>query len=341
MGLTYKDSGVDKEKGYEEVQIIKEIVKKTHGKEVLTGIGGFAGLFKPEISDMKEPVLVSGTDGVGTKIKLAMELDKHDTVGIDLVAMCVNDVLCQGAKPLFFLDYIATGSLKPAKMADLVRGVAEGCSQSECALIGGETAEMPGLYKENDYDLAGFAVGIVDRDKIIDGSGIKEGDVAISLSSSGVHSNGFSLVRAALDMANVKLSDKFEDTTVGERLLVPTRIYEKEISALLKEVEIKGIAHITGGGLYENVPRMLPENIGIEFDIKESEIDSVFKAIQKWGNVETKEMFSTFNMGIGMVVVVDAKDVDKSIEILQKIDPKAKQCGVCKKTETSVKINLK
>ncbi|MBS6926943.1 MAG: phosphoribosylformylglycinamidine cyclo-ligase [Finegoldia magna] len=341
MGLTYKDSGVDKEKGYEEVQIIKEIVKKTHGKEVLTGIGGFAGLFKPEISDMKEPVLVSGTDGVGTKIKLAMELDKHDTVGIDLVAMCVNDVLCQGAKPLFFLDYIATGSLKPAKMADLVRGVAEGCSQSECALIGGETAEMPGLYKENDYDLAGFAVGIVDRDKIIDGSGIKEGDVAISLSSSGVHSNGFSLVRAALDMANVKLSDKFEDTTVGERLLVPTRIYEKEISALLKDVEIKGIAHITGGGLYENVPRMLPENIGIEFDIKESEIDSVFKAIQKWGNVETKEMFSTFNMGIGMVVVVDAKDVDKSLEILQKIDPKAKQCGVCKKTETSVKINLK
>ena len=340
MGLTYKDSGVDKEKGYEEVQIIKEIVKKTHGKEVLTGIGGFAGLFKPEISDMKEPVLVSGTDGVGTKIKLAMELDKHDTVGIDLVAMCVNDVLCQGAKPLFFLDYIATGSLKPAKMADLVRGVAEGCSQSECALIGGETAEMPGLYKENDYDLAGFAVGIVDRDKIIDGSGIKEGDVAISLSSSGVHSNGFSLVRAALDMANVKLSDKFEDTTVGERLLVPTRIYEKEISALLKEVQIKGIAHITGGGLYENVPRMLPENIGIEFDLKESENDPVFKAIQEWGNVETKEMFSTFNMGIGMVVVVDAKDVDKSLEILQKIDPKAKKCGVCKQTETKVAINL-
>ena len=340
MGLTYKDSGVDKEKGYEEVQIIKEIVKKTHGKEVLTGIGGFAGLFKPEISDMKEPVLVSGTDGVGTKIKLAMELDKHDTVGIDLVAMCVNDVLCQGAKPLFFLDYIATGSLKPEKMADLVRGVAEGCTQSECALIGGETAEMPGLYKENDYDLAGFAVGIVDREKIIDGSNIKEGDVAIALSSSGVHSNGFSLVRAALDVANVKLSDKFEDTTVGERLLVPTRIYEKEISALLKEVEIKGIAHITGGGLYENVPRMLPENIGIEFDLKESEIDSVFKAIQKWGNVETKEMFSTFNMGIGMVIVVDAKDVDKSLEILQKIDPKAKKCGVCKQTETKVAINL-
>ena len=340
MGLTYKDSGVDKEKGYEEVQIIKEIVKKTHGKEVLTGIGGFAGLFKPEISDMEEPVLVSGTDGVGTKIKLAMELDKHDTVGIDLVAMCVNDVLCQGAKPLFFLDYIATGSLKPEKMADLVRGVAEGCTQSECALIGGETAEMPGLYKENDYDLAGFAVGIVDREKIIDGSNIKEGDVAISLSSSGVHSNGFSLVRAALDRANVKLSDKFEDTTVGERLLVPTRIYEKEISALLKEVQIKGIAHITGGGLYENVPRMLPENIGIEFDLKESEIDPVFKAIQEWGNVETKEMFSTFNMGIGMVVVVDAKDVDKSLEILQKIDQKAKKCGVCKQTETKVAINL-
>ncbi len=341
MGLTYKDSGVDKEKGYEEVQIIKEIVKKTHGKEVLTGIGGFAGLFQPDISDMKEPVLVSGTDGVGTKLKLAMELDKHDTVGIDLVAMCVNDILCQGAKPLFFLDYIATGKLEPEKMKDLVTGVADGCSQSSCALIGGETAEMPGLYGENDYDLAGFAVGIIDREKIINGSTIEEGDVAISLSSSGVHSNGFSLVRAALQRANVKLSDQFENTTVGERLLVPTKIYAREISALQKEVNIKGIAHITGGGLYENVPRMLPDDIGIEFDIEEENIDQIFKSIQQWGDVDTDEMFSTFNMGTGMVIVVAQEDLEKSLQILQEIDPKAKKCGVCKKSDEKVKINLK
>ena len=336
MGLTYKDSGVDKEKGYEEVQIIKEIVKKTHGKEVLTGIGGFAGLFKPEISDMKEPVLVSGTDGVGTKIKLAMELDKHDTVGIDLVAMCVNDVLCQGAKPLFFLDYIATGSLKPEKMADLVRGVAEGCTQSECALIGGETAEMPGLYKENDYDLAGFAVGIVDRDKIIDGSDIKEGDVAISLSSSGVHSNGFSLVRAALDMANVKLSDKFEDTTVGERLLVPTRIYEKEISALLKEVEIKGIAHITGGGFIENVPRMFSDDLAAEIDESKVPVLPIFKALEKYGEIKHEEMFEIFNMGIGLMLAVKPENVERVKELLD--EPVYEIGRIVKKDGASVVI---
>lgn len=342
MGLTYKDSGVDKEKGYEEVKIIKDIVKKTHGKEVLAGIGGFAGLFKPSLENIKEPVLVSGTDGVGTKIKLAMELDKHDSLGIDLVAMCVNDCLCQGARPLFFLDYIATGKLKPKKMADLVKGVAEGCMQASAALIGGETAEMPGIYKEDDYDLAGFAVGLVDKEKIITGENIKEGDIAISLSSSGVHSNGFSLVRACMDRAGVKLSDPFdENQTIGQRLLTPTKIYAKEIKALLEEVEVKGISHITGGGLYENVPRILPENLGIEFDLNKEDIDKIFYDIQKWGDVDLDEMFSTFNMGIGMLVVVSEKDSNKALEILKEFDDKARICGKCIVTDQKVKINLK
>lgn len=341
MGLTYKDAGVDKDRGYEEVKIIKEIVKKTHGSEVLGGIGGFAGLFAPDLYGIKEPVLVSGTDGVGTKIKLAMEMDKHDTVGIDLVAMCVNDVLCQGARPLFFLDYIATGKLDPEKMASLVKGVADGCLESGAALIGGETAEMPGIYKEDDYDLAGFAVGLVDKEKIITGDKIKEGDVAISLSSSGVHSNGFSLVRAAMDMAGVKLSDKFDqDQSVGQRLLVPTKIYAKEIKALLDEVDVKGISHITGGGLYENVPRMLPHGLGIEFDLKKDDIDKIFYDIKSWGKVEDKEMFSTFNMGIGMVIVVSEEESSKALEILKKYDDKARICGKCIVTDDPVKINL-
>lgn len=342
MGLTYKDAGVDKDRGYEEVKIIKDIVKKTHGSEVLGGIGGFAGLFAPNLEGIKEPVLVSGTDGVGTKIKLAMELNKHDTVGIDLVAMCVNDVLCQGARPLFFLDYIATGKLVPEKMAELVKGVADGCIQSEAALIGGETAEMPGIYKEDDHDLAGFAVGLVDKEKIITGETIKEGDVAIGLSSSGVHSNGFSLVRAALDRAGVKLTDKFdENQTIGERLLVPTKIYAKEIKALLEKVNVKGIAHITGGGLYENVPRMLPDGLGIEFDLKKDDIDQIFYDIQEWGNIAEKEMFSTFNMGIGMVVVVSKEEAEEALDILKKFDDKARICGKCIITDEEVKINLR
>lgn len=342
MGLIYKDAGVDKDKGYEEVKIIKDIVKKTHGKEVLGGIGGFAGLFMPELDGIKEPVLVSGTDGVGTKIKLAMDLNKHDTVGIDLVAMCVNDILCQGARPLFFLDYIATGKLVPEKMAELVKGVADGCLESGAALIGGETAEMPGIYKEDDYDLAGFAVGLVDKEKIITGETIKEGDVAISLPSSGVHSNGFSLVRAALDRAGVKLTDKFdENQSIGERLLVPTKIYAKEIKALLDQVEVKGISHITGGGLYENIPRMLPEDLGIEFDLCRDDIDKIFYDIKSWGNIAEEEMFSTFNMGIGMVVVVSEEDSAKALEILKKFDDKARICGKCIITDEKVKLNLK
>lgn len=341
-GLTYKDAGVDKDRGYEEVQIIKDIVKKTHTDEVLGGIGGFAGLFAPDLTDIKDPVLVSGTDGVGTKIKLAMEMNIHDTVGIDLVAMCVNDILCQGARPLFFLDYIATGKLVPEKMAELVKGVAQGCKESEAALIGGETAEMPGIYKEEDYDLAGFAVGLVDKEKIITGENIKEGNVAIGLPSSGVHSNGFSLVRAALTKAGVKLTDKSnDDMSIGQRLLVPTKIYAKEIKALLENVDVKGIAHITGGGLYENIPRMVPDGLGIEFDLFRSEVDPIFKQIQAWGDIEEEEMYSTFNMGIGMVIVVSKEDSRKTLEILKKFDEKTSICGKCIVTDEKVKLNIK
>ena len=315
--LTYKDAGVDKDKGYEEVELIKNIVKKTHGKEVLADIGGFAGAFLPDLKGIENPVLISGTDGVGTKIKLAMDMDKHDTVGIDCVAMCVNDIICQGAKPLFFLDYIATGKLVPQKMADLVKGIADGCLESEAALIGGETAEMPGIYSEDDYDLAGFAVGIADRDKLINGSDLKEGDIAIGLSSSGVHSNGFSLVRASMDQSGVSLDDKFDDDkTVGEKLLTPTKIYVKDINKLKENIDIKAISHITGGGLYENIPRVLADDLSVEFNLSDLELDPIFTKIQEWGNIDTEEMYHTFNMGIGMVVFVSPEDKDKSLDLL-------------------------
>lgn len=336
--LTYKDAGVDKEKGYEEVELIKQIVKKTHGKEVLTDIGGFAGAFLPDLTGMKNPVLLSGTDGVGTKIKLAMEMDKHDTVGIDCVAMCVNDIICQGAKPLFFLDYIATGKLNPKKMADLVSGVAQGCLDSGAALIGGETAEMPGIYKEDDYDLAGFAVGIVDREKIITGESLEEGDVAIGLKSTGIHSNGFSLVRAALDQAGISLSDQFdENQSIGEKLLTPTKIYAKEIKDLTENVEVKAIANITGGGLYENVPRVLKDDLSVEFDLTEFEIDPIFDKIQEWGEIDTEEMYHTFNMGIGMVVFVSPEDEQKTLELL---GDEARKIGQVTKGNKDIKINL-
>lgn len=336
--LTYKDAGVDKNKGYEEVELIKKIVKSTHGKEVLADIGGFAGAFAPNLSGISNPVLLSGTDGVGTKIKLAMEMDKHDTVGIDCVAMCVNDILCQGGKPLFFLDYIATGKLEPKKMAELVKGVSDGCKIASAALIGGETAEMPGIYKEDDYDLAGFAVGLVDKDKIIDGKDLKEGDIAIGLYSSGVHSNGFSLVRASMDQAGVSLDDKFdENITIGEKLLTPTKIYAKEIEDLIKNIEVKAISHITGGGLYENVPRVLKDDLSVEFDLSNLKLDPIFENIQKWGNIDTDEMYNTFNMGVGMVIFVDPKDCDKALEILE---GKAEVVGQVTKGNKSIKINL-
>lgn len=336
--LTYKDAGVDKNKGYEEVELIKKIVKSTHGKEVLADIGGFAGAFAPNLSGISNPVLLSGTDGVGTKIKLAMEMDKHDTVGIDCVAMCVNDILCQGGKPLFFLDYIATGKLDPQKMAELVKGVADGCKIASAALIGGETAEMPGIYKEDDYDLAGFAVGLVDKDKIIDGKDLKEGDIAIGLYSSGVHSNGFSLVRASMDQAGVSLTDKFdENITIGEKLLTPTKIYAKEIEDLIKNIEVKAISHITGGGLYENVPRVLKDDLSVEFNLSNLKLDPIFENIQKWGNIDTDEMYNTFNMGVGMVIFVDPKDCEKALEILE---GKAEVVGQVTKGNKSIKINL-
>ena len=336
--LTYKDAGVDKNKGYEEVELIKKIVKSTHGKEVLADIGGFAGAFAPNLSGISNPVLLSGTDGVGTKIKLAMEMDKHDTVGIDCVAMCVNDILCQGGKPLFFLDYIATGKLDPRKMAELVRGVADGCKIASSALIGGETAEMPGIYKEDDYDLAGFAVGLVDKDKIIDGKDLKDGDIAIGLYSSGVHSNGFSLVRASMDQAGVSLTDKFdENITIGEKLLTPTKIYAKEIEDLINNIEVKAISHITGGGIYENVPRVLKDDLSVEFNLSNLKLDPIFENIQKWGNIDTDEMYNTFNMGVGMVIFVDPKDCDKALEILE---GKAEVVGQVTKGNKSIKINL-
>ena len=315
--LTYKDAGVDKEKGYEEVELIKKIVKKTHGNEVLADIGGFAGAFAPNLDGIKNPVLISGTDGVGTKIKLAMDMDKHDTVGIDCVAMCVNDIICQGAKPLFFLDYIATGKLNPKKMADLVSGIVDGCLEAEAALIGGETAEMPGIYQDDDYDLAGFAVGIADKEKVITGEKLKEGDIAIGLKSSGIHSNGFSLVRASMDQANVSLEDKFdENQSIGEKLLIPTKIYVKDIKNLNENIDIKAIANITGGGLYENVPRVLKDDLSVEFELSEFEIDPIFKKIQQWGDIDIEEMYNTFNMGIGMVVFVDKYDERKALELL-------------------------
>lgn len=336
--LTYKDAGVDKEKGYQEVELIKQIVKKTHSDEVLADIGGFAGAFAPNLTGIKNPVLLSGTDGVGTKIKLAMDMNKHDTVGIDCVAMCVNDILCQGARPLFFLDYIATGKLDPQKMAELVSGVAEGCKQSNAALIGGETAEMPGIYKEDDYDLAGFAVGLADKDKLITGEKLEEGDIAVGLYSSGVHSNGFSLVRACLDQADISLDDKFDDEiTIGEKLLTPTKIYAKEIKELTENVEVKAIAHITGGGLYENIPRVLKEDQAVEFDLRDLTIDPIFEKIQQWGNIDTDEMYHTFNMGIGMVVFIDPKDLEKTLKI---VADKGQKVGKIIKGKKNIIINL-
>ena len=336
--LTYKDAGVDKEKGYEEVELIKKIVKKTHGNEVLADIGGFAGAFAPNLDGIKNPVLISGTDGVGTKIKLAMDMDKHDTVGIDCVAMCVNDIICQGAKPLFFLDYIATGKLNPKKMADLVSGIADGCLEAEAALIGGETAEMPGIYQEDDYDLAGFAVGIADKEKIITGENLKEGDIAIGLTSSGVHSNGFSLVRAAMEQAGISLDDRFdEDQTIGEKLLTPTKIYVKDIEKLKEKVKINAISHITGGGLYENIPRVLADDLSVDFDLSKLNKDPIIEKIQEWGNIDIDEMYHTFNMGIGMVVFVDPADEEKSLEILGE---NAQIIGKVVKGKKDISINL-
>ena len=327
MSIDYKAAGVDKEAGYETVNLIKDMVKKTHDKNVLIDLGGFAGLYDIGSFNYKNPVLVSGTDGVGTKVLIARELGINNTIGQDCVAMCVNDVLCQGAKPLFFLDYIGTGKVVPEKMAQIVEGVSEGCYKAGCALIGGETAEMPGVYEENDYDLAGFAVGIVDKDKIISGSSITPGDVLFGLKSSGVHSNGFSLVRKVVETAGLKYSDKFGDKTLGEALLVPTRIYVKTMLSLMDEVEVKGMCHITGGGLYENVPRMLPEDTKAKINLKDFEIPEIFKLIEEKGNIQREEMYNTFNMGIGFVFAVDAKDSEKVKSFFENTDEEVIELG--------------
>ena len=319
MSINYKDAGVNVENGQKEVELIKNIVEKTQSKNVLSKLGGFSGLFSLENLDIKNPVLVSGTDGVGTKVMLAQMMDKHDTIGIDCVAMCVNDILCQGARPLFFLDYIACGKLIPEKMEKIVKGVADGCLEAKSSLIGGETAEMPGLYKKNDYDLAGFCVGIVDREKIITGEKIKKGDHIFGLKSSGIHSNGYSLVRKiVLEKEKLSLDEKIEglDTSLGEELLKPTKIYVKEILALLEKIEINGLSHITGGGFYENIPRMIPDGLCAKIDVRNIPLPKIFSLLEKWGELDKKDMYETFNMGVGLVFAVDKKDIEKVKEII-------------------------
>lgn len=319
--MDYKKAGVDIEAGYKSVELMKEHVKKTMRPEVLGGLGGFAGAFDLSgIKNMEEPVLLSGTDGCGTKVKLAFVMDKHDTIGIDAVAMCVNDIACSGGEPLFFLDYIACGKNYPEKIASIVSGVAEGCLQSECALVGGETAEHPGLMPENDYDLAGFAVGVVDKKDIIDGSTIKAGDTLIGIASSGVHSNGFSLVRKVFEMTKESLDTYYDELgkTLGEALIEPTRIYVKALKNVKNTgVRIKGCSHITGGGFFENVPRMLPENVRAVIKKDSYPVPALFDLIQKNGNIEEHMMYNTFNMGLGMVIAVNPKDVDATMKAIE------------------------
>ncbi|MBQ3218977.1 MAG: phosphoribosylformylglycinamidine cyclo-ligase, partial [Clostridia bacterium] len=311
---SYKQAGVDIPAGYKAVELMKSHIKRTMTDGVCSDIGGFGGLFK--LGRVKNPVLVSGTDGVGTKLKLAFLMDKHNTVGIDCVAMCVNDVICSGAKPLFFLDYIAVGKNVPERVASIVEGVAEGCVQAGCALIGGETAEMPGFYPVDEYDLAGFSVGVVDRKKILDNSKMKEGDAIIAIPSTGVHSNGFSLVRKVFDIENADIKTPLAELggkSLGETLLTPTKIYVKPIMALIKKVKVKGISHITGGGFYENIPRSIPDGLGAKIDKSAVQILPIFNLIAKTGNISERDMFNTFNMGVGMCVIVDKKDADKAV----------------------------
>ena len=316
---SYKAAGVDVTAGYRAVELMKAHVERTMTSGVISGIGGFGGLFELDTTGINKPVLVSGTDGVGTKIKIAFLLDKHDTVGIDCVAMCVNDIICCGAKPLFFLDYIAIGKNYPEKVAQIVSGVAEGCVQSGCALVGGETAEHPGLMPEDEYDLAGFSVGIVDKDKILNPDTQKAGDVMIAIKSSGVHSNGFSLVRKVFDISEKTVGKYYDELggTLGETLLTPTRIYVKPVLALLDSVKVKSISHITGGGFYENIPRSLPKNLSAYIKKSDVQILPIFDLIAKVGNVPEHDMFNTYNMGVGMTVVVDKSEADKAVEVLK------------------------
>ena len=329
--MDYKKAGVDIEAGYKSVELMKEHVKKTMRPEVLGGLGGFAGAFDLSgIKNMEEPVLLSGTEGCGTKVKLAFVMDKHDTIGIDAVAMCVNDIACSGGEPLFFLDYIACGKNYPEKIASIVSGVAEGCLQSECALVGGETAEHPGLMPEDDYDLAGFAVGVVDKKDIIDGSTIKAGDTLIGIASSGVHSNGFSLVRKVFEMTKESLDTYYDELgkTLGEALIEPTRIYVKALKNVKNAgVRIKGCSHITGGGFFENVPRMLPENVRAIIKKESYPVPALFDLIQKNGNIEEHMMYNTFNMGLGMVIAVNPEDVETTMKAIEEAGDKCYVVG--------------
>ena len=316
----YAQAGVDITAGYKAVELMKAHVARTVISNKSSDIGGFGGLFELDITDMPRPVLVSGTDGVGTKLKLAFLMDKHDTVGIDCVAMCVNDVICCGAKPLFFLDYIACGKNYPEKIAAIVGGVAEGCVQSGCELIGGETAEMPGFYPIDEYDLAGFTVGAVDRSKVINNKLMCEGDVVIAIPSSGVHSNGFSLVRKVFDVENCDLKSPLEELggkSLGETLLTPTKLYVKPMLALMSEVTVKGVSHITGGGFYENIPRSIPDGLGARIDKSKVRVLPIFKLIERVGGITERDMFNTFNMGVGMSVVVAKEDAERALEILK------------------------
>ncbi|MBQ7388864.1 MAG: phosphoribosylformylglycinamidine cyclo-ligase [Paludibacteraceae bacterium] len=330
MAESYEKAGVNLEAGYEVVRRIKSHVASTARKGTMGNIGAFGGMFDLASLNVKEPILVSGTDGVGTKLKLAFAMDKHDTIGIDAVAMCVNDVLAQGAEPLFFLDYVAVGHNEPAKVEAIVAGVAEGCRQAGCALIGGETAEMPGMYSDGEYDIAGFTCGVVEKSKLIDGSKVRVGDVLVGIASSGVHSNGFSLVRKVLSDNNIALSEKYPELgekTVGETLLCPTRIYVRQVLEVIRNCDVHGISHITGGGFDENIPRILQQGQGIEIQEGSWEILPIFHLLEKWGGIAHREMFNIFNMGIGMVIALDASETEKAISILQKAGEKASVIG--------------
>ena len=340
--MDYKNAGVDIEAGYLSVELMKKHVKETMRPEVLGGLGGFSGAFSLKaLKDMENPILLSGTDGCGTKVKLAFIMDKHDTIGIDAVAMCVNDVVCAGGEPLFFLDYIACGKNYPEKIATIVSGVAEGCKQSGCALVGGETAEHPGLMPEDDYDIAGFAVGVVDEKDLITGANIKPGDVLVGIASSGVHSNGFSLVRKVFEMTKESLDTYYDELgkTLGEALIEPTRIYVNALKAVKNAgVTIKGCSHITGGGFYENIPRMLPEGINAKVELDSYEVPAIFKLMQKTGNIADEMMYNTFNMGMGMLLAVDPADVDATVNAIESAGDKAWVAGVCEAGEKGVTL---
>ncbi len=337
----YAAAGVDITAGYKSVELMKKHIRKTMIPGVCEDIGGFGGLFAPDLTGMEQPILVSGTDGVGTKLKIALLMNRHDTIGIDCVAMCVNDIICCGAKPLFFLDYIACGKNIPERIEQIVKGVCDGCVQAGCALIGGETAEHPGMMPEDEYDLAGYSTGIVDKAKIIDSRTMKAGDVVIALASSGVHSNGFSLVRKVFDVENADLTapvEKLGGKSRGETLLTPTRIYVRPVLALMKEVAVKGISHITGGGFYENIPRSIPDGLGAVIERAKVKVLPIFDLIAETGGISERDMFNTYNMGVGMSLVVAAEDAEKAVRILRENGEEAYPIGVIEESADKIRI---